>query len=264
MEEVADSAGVSVDTVRYYQSRRLLPPPRRQGRVALYGDEHVRRLARIRSLQSRGLTLAVIERVLAGELDEADTALVAALFSDPDHPGVRPVLFGIGELARRTGIPEALLAALSREGILVASRVGDEDGYTEADVEIAKAGLTLLDRGLPLAELLDLARSYHETVREIAKRAVDLFDEHVREPLQRSRSSVEAASTTEAGHFASGEAGHLATAGTGGNAARSLVEAYRELLPAATSLVAHHFSRVLVSTALEHIERLAPVGGSKS
>src|SRR3974390_1040999 len=79
VEELAGRSGASVDTIRYYQAKGLLPPPRRQGRVALYDEGHVTRIERIRSLQGRGFTLATIARILAGELDAADEALVGAL-----------------------------------------------------------------------------------------------------------------------------------------------------------------------------------------
>jgi hypothetical protein len=41
-------------------------------------------------------------------------------------------------------------------------------------------------------------------------------------------------------------------------AAERLVATFRDLLPAVTALVAHHFRRVLLAVAEEHIER---VGG---
>lgn len=50
VEELAAEAGVSVDTIRYYQAKGLLPSPVRVGRVGWYGDDHVARLARIRRL----------------------------------------------------------------------------------------------------------------------------------------------------------------------------------------------------------------------
>ena len=53
VEDLAGRADVSVDTIRFYQKRRLLPPPIREGRVAWYGAEHLDRLARIRELQTR-------------------------------------------------------------------------------------------------------------------------------------------------------------------------------------------------------------------
>ena len=45
IDDLAQRAGVAVDTIRYYQSKALLEPPRRQGRVAWYDDGHLERLA---------------------------------------------------------------------------------------------------------------------------------------------------------------------------------------------------------------------------
>ena len=53
VEQLSVRTGLSVDTIRYYQSKGLLDPPRRQGRVAWYDDRHLERLDRIRSLQQR-------------------------------------------------------------------------------------------------------------------------------------------------------------------------------------------------------------------
>src|SRR6185437_13199384 len=72
---------VSVDTIRFYQKRRLLPAPRREGRLGFYGPEHLDRLARIRDLRRRGLTLALIGRLVRGELDATDEPLAAAVLA---------------------------------------------------------------------------------------------------------------------------------------------------------------------------------------
>ncbi|HEV7525836.1 MAG TPA: MerR family DNA-binding transcriptional regulator, partial [Acidimicrobiia bacterium] len=37
VEDLARIADLSVDTIRFYQKRRLLPPPERSGRIAWYG-----------------------------------------------------------------------------------------------------------------------------------------------------------------------------------------------------------------------------------
>ena len=222
VEQLAAKADVSVDTVRFYQSKGLLPPPRREGRVAWYADEHLDRLDRIRRLQARGLTLAVIGRLLSGELDTADEALVTALV----EPAAEET-FTLDELAERTGIPLALLEAVEREHLLVPRR----DGYTAEDVEVAEAGLRLLEHGLPLPEVLALARQHHAAMRAVAERAVELFDAYVRHPLRDSGLPDE-------------------------EAAARLVEAFQQLLPATTALVGHHFTRTLLATAQEHIERV--------
>jgi len=225
VEQLAAKADVSVDTVRFYQSRGLLDPPRREGRVAWYGEDHVDRLARIRSLQGRGLSLATIRRLLSGELDAADEALVTALSAAPEET------FTLDELAERSGIPLALLHAVLREGLLIPRRVAGEERFSEADVDAAKAGLRLLEAGLPLPEVLDLARQHDRAMRAVAERAVELFDAHVRHPLRDS---------------GLGEP----------EAAARLVDAFSTLLPATTALVTHHFRRTLLAVAQQHIERV--------
>ena len=240
VEQLAAEADVSVDTVRFYQAKGLLPAPRREGRVAWYGDDHLRRLARIRALQAQGLNLATIRRLLDGELDAADEALLTALTRANDRdeivpPGAAPAeeTFGLEELAARSGIPLPLVQAVARDGLLVPRRAGGHDLFTAADVEIAGAGLALLEAGLPLAEVVELARRHHAAMRDVAERAVELFDAHVRQPL-RAQGLDEA------------------------EAARRLVDAFGALLPATTKLVTHHFRRTLLAVAQEHIER---VGG---
>src|SRR5918912_2600604 len=81
IEQLANAGGVAVDTIRFYQGKGLLEPPRREGRVTWYTDAHLERLRRIRSLQQRGFTLAVIRRFLAGELEASDESLIAAISS---------------------------------------------------------------------------------------------------------------------------------------------------------------------------------------
>ena len=227
VEELARETDVSVDTIRFYQKRRLLPPPEREGRVGWYGDEHVSRLSRIRELRARGLTLALIGRMLDGDLDPTDEPLAAAVAAaDTETP---EEFLTLAQLAERSGVPGALLEAVAREHLLVARIHDGEARYTTADVAVVQQGLRLLEQGLPLPELLNLARAHHEQTRDIAETAVELFDRYVRTPLRASDLPDD-------------------------EKADRLVEAFRTLLPAVTTLVAHHFRRVLLEVAQEHLE----------
>ena len=58
--ELAEVSGVPARTIRFYIARGLLPPPLVGGRSACYGEEHLKELDRIRTLQGRGQTLAQI------------------------------------------------------------------------------------------------------------------------------------------------------------------------------------------------------------
>ncbi|HEY7478480.1 MAG TPA: MerR family transcriptional regulator [Actinomycetota bacterium] len=230
VEQLAAACDVSVDTVRYYQSRGLLPAPAREGRVAWYTDDHVERIRRIRELRKQGLNLAAIGRVVRGELEGADGDLAAAVARELGEPA-NDELLTLDAFATASGVPASLIQAVEREGIRVGRRTPTgETLYTPGDIEMVRTALRLLEFGLPLGDLLSLAREADAAMRQLAVRAVDLFDEHVRTPIRD-------------------------TIGEDGAAETRTVEAFRELLPAVTSLVEHHFRRVLLETAEERIGR---------
>jgi DNA-binding transcriptional MerR regulator len=229
VDELAARTGVSVDTLRFYQSRGLLPRPEREGRVAWYGDEHVKRLEMIRDLKARGFTLAMIARLLAGELDPGEQALAGALAGPlPGDDVAETTPLDLAGLAERTGMSLVVLEAAEREGLLVPRGDGDRP-YTAADAEAVQAGLALLSAGVPLSELLALARRQDEAMREIAEHAVDLFARYVRDPIRGSAASDEEASA-------------------------QMVAALHAMLPAAGAVVAHHFRRRLLAAARARIE----------
>ncbi len=67
LAELAEQAGTTGRTIRFYIARGLLRGPVKAGRGAAYGPEHLERLREIGRLQSQGLTLAEIARRLSGE-----------------------------------------------------------------------------------------------------------------------------------------------------------------------------------------------------
>jgi DNA-binding transcriptional MerR regulator len=228
VEQLAAACDLSVDTVRYYQSRGLLPPPEREGRVGWYGPEHAERIRRIRSLQRKGLTLAAIKRALEGDLERADEDLAAAVATARGEGPVEELLT-LEEFSARSGVPASLIQAVEREGIRLGRTVDGEARFTTADTDMVRGALRLLEYGLPLGDLLSLARDANDAIVAIADRAVELFDEHVRKPIRDTAASDE-------------------------QAAAQLVEAFDVLLPAVTNLVANHFRRVLLAAAEGRLE----------
>lgn len=66
IRQFADAAGVHVETVRYYQRRRLLVEPTRpQGGIRRYGSADVARLRFIRRAQAMGFSLQEVGALLA-------------------------------------------------------------------------------------------------------------------------------------------------------------------------------------------------------
>ncbi|MEX2328331.1 MAG: hypothetical protein WD575_01265 [Nitriliruptoraceae bacterium] len=156
--------------------------------------------------------------------DPADAALVDAVADDEQAD------LDLEGLATATGATRALLGAVNRAGLLRPHHV-DADGtarWSQADVEAVRAGMVLLDAGLPLGELLTIARDTDAAVDQIARSAVDAFLRFVRDPSHGSSPSAE-------------EAG------------RRMVDAYQRMLPATERLVAHHLRRRLLAVATERV-----------
>lgn len=63
---LAKTVGVNVQTVRFYERKRLVvPPARKPSGYRLYGDEAVRRLRFIKNAQALGFTLREIAELLS-------------------------------------------------------------------------------------------------------------------------------------------------------------------------------------------------------
>jgi len=226
IEQLARTAGVAVDTIRFYQGKGLLDAPRRDGRVTWYGENHVERLRRIKELQQQGFTLTVIQRFLSGELEPSDEALVAAV----THPSA-PQTLTLAELAERSGVAEPLLLSLQQAGLLVPIEAdADEARYPADDLVAIAAGMKLISAGVPIGSLMELGKDYAAAVDRTARQAVDLFDRHVRERIQAEGGETEAAE-------------------------RRLLQTFNDLLEASGILVRHHFQRTLLRAAREHIEK---------
>ncbi len=147
-------------------------------------------------------------------LDPWDRALLDALDGADS-------LVTLEELAKAADVSTTLLEALVRGGLLIPTSTNLFDA---GEAEALSAGLQLVEAGLPLAELMNLAREMDEAMRPVAERAVNVFATFVRD-------SVEATAESEA------------------DAAARLVTAFRTMLPATSRLVGHHFRGLLLAHA---------------
>jgi hypothetical protein len=153
------------------------------------------------------------------DLDPWDEALLAALEQNPQEQ-----LLSLPELAEASNLSAALLEVVVREGFLTPVSDDPEPRFALADAESLKAGLALVEAGLPLGELLDLARRTDAAMRPIAEQAVDVFARFVRDSVEANAENDE-------------------------EAIRKLVAAFTTMLPATGRLVDHHFRRLLVEGA---------------
>lgn len=158
-------------------------------------------------------------------LDPVDDALVAALRR---HGAARETI-SRDELAERAGVHPAVIDAVAREGLLDAVEgEGDDARFDPADVEAVSSGMALVEAGLPLGELLDLARRSDDALRGLAERAVDVFLEFIRDPARAGDDD--------------------------GDAPDRLVRAFETMLPATRGLVGQHFEHLVLDVARERLE----------
>jgi DNA-binding transcriptional MerR regulator len=166
MEELARLAGITVRTLRFYRERKLIPPPRREGRIAWYDDQHLARLRTITALLERGHTLSGI-----AELAEAF-----------DHGRDVGDLLGVGGPTEEEPVhltPEELADHFAGEATPENLAAAMELGYLGTDGgEIVHVSRRLLDvssalvhEGIPLAEVLAAAQQ----VRIHADALAELF-----------------------------------------------------------------------------------------
>lgn len=178
VDELARAADTSVRNVRVYQERGLLPPPRRVGRTGVYTEAHLARLRLIRLLLQRGYTFATI-----GELIDAWSAGqgIADLLGLDDAIAVpwtdeTPEVRNMGTLT--DGFAGSTPEDLQRASTLgLVSVEGDE--ILVPSPRLLEAGAQLVEAGVPLEAVLDLAEGLQSRMNEVARLMFRMFASHV-------------------------------------------------------------------------------------
>lgn len=165
IDDLAHRAGITVDTIRYYQREGLLPPAERQGRSNFYGPEHLRRIDRIKELQQHRFSLAAIRALLEAERP----GLVEGIFGSDDAS------YTFGELVERAGIDPVLAGRVRDTKFLRDPGEYGRDAYDNADLDMLNAIAQLSEIGLPDHLVVELVRIYTEGVDRMVSEVVELF-----------------------------------------------------------------------------------------
>jgi DNA-binding transcriptional MerR regulator len=180
IEELAARAAVATTTVRMYQTRGLLPPPRRDGRIGRYGPGHLARLHLIGRLQERGFSLAGIQSLV--ETWEAGRGLDDLLGLEGGLPGL-DVPTDVREVSAEelmAGFPEG---ALTPDVIQRSAKLGlvqlTDDGRFRVQPRFLGVGAALAAMGIPIDELLDEQAALDEAMDVVAVRFARLFERHI-------------------------------------------------------------------------------------
>jgi DNA-binding transcriptional MerR regulator len=180
VDQLAHDHGLPVSTVRLYQTRGLLPAPRREGRVAYYDDEHRRRLRLIAQLQERGFSLASIKELLDGMAAGQSLPVVLGLGDAPaTWLAEEPLALTLAELLDRLpGVeptPE-LVERVARLGLVTLEGDGSVTVDSPAFLDI---GSRLIGMGIPGDVVLDEYDHLRELTDDIAQRFTEVFRRHL-------------------------------------------------------------------------------------
>jgi DNA-binding transcriptional MerR regulator len=172
--ELAREAGITVRTLRYYRERRLLPPPRREGRIGWYSQAHLDRLRVIGQLLDRGHTLGGIGELLSAWEQGYDLAdllgferAMTATWSDEV-----PVPVTVAELSAM------FQGQLTNEVLQEAIRLGyidvDGDRVVRISGRLLGAASVLVREGIPLPAILSTGRELQAGLDTIASLFLEL------------------------------------------------------------------------------------------
>jgi DNA-binding transcriptional MerR regulator len=180
IEELARRAGTATTTVRMYQTKGLLPPPERRGRIGYYGKAHLARLRLIAGLQDQGFSLAGIRRLTEawenGRSLEDILGLETRVASA--WAGEEPVKVGLRELRELfpgQKITPAVVSRSARMGLISiegTSVLVRNPGFLRVGAELARHGIGAM-------EILDELEALQASAGEIAERFTRVFERHM-------------------------------------------------------------------------------------
>ncbi|WP_420716987.1 MULTISPECIES: MerR family transcriptional regulator [unclassified Streptomyces] len=170
-EELAGKAGITVRTLRFYRERKLLPPPRREGRIAWYDDHHLARLRTVIGLLERGHTLSTIVDLTEAFESGRDVGELLGLDRPAEEDPVRLAPEELADHFEGQVTPANLAAALDLGYIRT-----DGDALVHVSRRLLDVSVSLVREGVPLAAVLESATR----VRRHAEALADIFATTVR------------------------------------------------------------------------------------
>ena len=189
LDELARQADVASTTVRLYQSKGLLAPPRLEGRTGWYDDSHLSRLRLIARLQTEGHSLAGIADLLEQWEQGRSLDAVIGIESELDAllGGVHAIVLEPAELLARFP-PESMTPDLMQRAVALGLVQPTDDGKVRVgDRRFLETGSALAELGIPLEVILDEWEALVAHTDDVAGRFIAIFETHLAPDDWRSR-----------------------------------------------------------------------------
>lgn len=174
-EELAEAAGIPVRTLRFYRERKLLPPPRREGRIAWYDEHHLARLRTVAALLERGHTLGGIAELTAAFENGRDVGQLGELLGIgwSEETPVRLTPEALADYFEGEVTPENLAASLDL-GYLAT----DGEEIVHVSRRLLDVSAALVREGIPLSAVLETGRRVREHADALAALFTELISAH--------------------------------------------------------------------------------------
>jgi DNA-binding transcriptional MerR regulator len=186
IEELARLAGTTTRNIRVYRDRRLLHPPLRVGRIALFNDTHLTRLRLITSMLDRGYNIAHVHEMLnaweqgknLGDMLGLESAIAGSWATE------RPERMPVAE-ARRLIDDDAGFERLTGNGVI---KLDSEDGAgasaTVVRPKLIEAFNEIRQYGISTDKLIDIHEQIAPLVDEISGILVRAGVDHVADRIK--------------------------------------------------------------------------------
>ncbi len=184
---LAQHSGSSIRNIRAYQDRGILAPPRKQGRIGLYDNSHLKRLTLIQALLARGFSINNIAEMLEAQHRGDTLERLLGLQQTLSHDWPLPVSQTIPLtelLARFASPPTAEEIQLAIRSGLITPKPADQIEISNPDLIEAAAGLS--HAGLPLLPMIqfaqDMSRHFGEGLRSFGLLAINQLFTALQQP----------------------------------------------------------------------------------
>jgi DNA-binding transcriptional MerR regulator len=213
VDELAAATGTPSRTIRFYQSKGVLPRPARRGRVALYDDRHVERLRLIGELQDRGLSLRAVRHLVRQDSEEGRLlGGYLGLRESLDKPWSDdlPRTVAHHELEALVGErPPGTIASLVRFGIVERDKTDAAPTYRIPSPGLLRVTLALQASSVDVETAAGAGEILRRRLGEAARELVDYFSKRAGRGFGRSTDAGEIGAALDALHPLAGEAASL-------------------------------------------------------
>ncbi|MCP5206552.1 MAG: MerR family transcriptional regulator [Hahellaceae bacterium] len=181
IDELARATETTSRSIRAYQEKGVLPPPKLKGRKGIYSNAHYSRLRLIADLLERGYTISTIADLLKALEQGIDLRNFMGIESALTSPWTdeTTVVMPIEELLALFNNKVTLQTLGKAIELDLVKFESDGKHMQVRSMRTMRAGAELVATGIPFEALLDIIKMLRSNVETVANELVKLVSTHV-------------------------------------------------------------------------------------